>query len=332
MQCQKCGHPQADGNLECEKCGVIFAKLLNAGLPPGKTAAASDRYAPPDLFAAAEDKPPASLISLLAALLVIAGALWWLNFPSGRSASDATHVNKEKGFALRPPEKWLALTAGNYEDILKPYQDRFPAEWRKMIAQAKFEIAFVQIPEKEGQYSPSLNIIAMPLKGSLPPLTESEREVATKAISGELGKAISTYQLSGSRITEVDKIKSLEIVGTASMRFVLSPAVPIYSERGAFGFRQVIGQTEAVIHELELKSVQTFVPGRRFGYVVSCNFEQSDPGDAEATCRRTLDSFRVADRPSRFGNITMGALNGGLIAAGLYLLWMVIGRPGTRRD
>ena len=30
MKCPKCGHTQADGYEECAKCGVIFAKIVNA--------------------------------------------------------------------------------------------------------------------------------------------------------------------------------------------------------------------------------------------------------------------------------------------------------------
>jgi hypothetical protein len=39
-----------------------------------------------------------------------------------------------------------------------------------------------------------------------------------------------------------------------------------------------------------------------------------------------IETFRLLERPPRFGGIVMGALNGGLFGAGLYLGGLVIGR------
>lgn len=332
MQCPKCGHAQADGLTECQRCGVIFAKIPRtpaAGLGPARlhpTAADDDAPAIED---PATDRP-APLAAIAVALTVLVAALWWLNFPRGGSLGDAAQVDAEKGYAFRPPADWLVLTPSNYEQMLKPYQNRFPKELRRFIDKARFDISFWRMPEREGDFAPSINLIAMPLKGQLPPLNENEKDKAAEAISGQMSKLIDTYRLQNSRIVEVDGLKALQLSSTASLRVIVKPAEAIYSEPGAFGLRQAIGRTEEESRQFDMKSVQTFVPGKHFGYLLSCNFEAADPHDSEATCRRVVDSFRVTDRPPRFGRIAMGALNGGLIAAAGFLAWLLLRRLASR--
>jgi hypothetical protein len=334
MQCPKCRHEQEDGLAECQHCGVIFARIPAAAHPaePHPVPAKPEPDALPDPEPVREEKRPAPLAASVLAIALIAGVLWWLNFPSGLSRGQATHVNPDKGFALTPPADWLTLTASNYQDILKPYQDHFPKELRRVMAAANFEISFVKIPEKIGEFTPSLNVIAMPLKGSLPPLTESKKDKAVGVVSGEMSRLLDNYQLASSRITEIDKLKSLEINSTASVKVVFSPATPIYSEAGAFGFRHVTGHTPEVSRTFEFKTLQTMVPGRRWAYIISCSFEAADPQNAESTCKSVVNSFRVSDRPPRFGGVTTGALNGGLIAAGLYLLYILSRRLAQRGE
>lgn len=333
MLCPKCRHEQEDGLAECQHCGVIFARIPKPAQhsdTPGR-AAEPVHDALPDSEIDPEEKKPAPLAAIALAVALIAGALWWLNFPSGLPRNQATHVHQEKGFALTPPPDWLMLTASNYQDILKPYKDHFPKELRRFMAAANFEISFVKIPEKIGEFTPSLNVIAMPLKGPLPPLTEREKDKAVAVVSGEMSRLLDTYQLVSSRITEIDKLKSLEINSTASVKVVFSPASPIYSEPGAFGFRHVTGHTQEVSRTFEFKTLQTMVPGKRWAYIISCSFETADFSNAEAICKNVVSSFRVSERPPRFGSIAMGALNGGLIAAGLYLLY-ILSRRLTQRS
>lgn len=332
MQCPKCRHEQEDGLAECQHCGVIFARIPAPGPGPDMAghAAEPDDAAPPD--PGLGEKKPASLAAIGVALALIVGALWWLNFPSGLPRTKATHVNQEKGFALTPPADWLMLTASNYQDILKPYQDHFPKELRRFMSAANFEISFIRIPEKIGDFTPSLNVIAMPLKSALPPLTAGEKDKAVGVVSGEMSRLLDTYQLSSSRITEVDKLKSLEISSTASVKVIVTPSTPIYSESGAFGFRHVTGHTREVARTFEFRTLQTLVPGKRWAYIISCSFENADFQNTESICKAVVNSFRVKDRPPRFGSIAMGTLNGGLIGAGLYLLYILARRLGLRAE
>lgn len=329
MQCPKCGHAQADGLVECAHCGVIFAKIPAAPRVPPQHIEADAENRPEIDEAADQTSRPAPLAALVAALAIVGAALWWVNVPQGGSLAGATQVNTEKGYAFRPPADWLALTPANYEQILAPYQDRFPKELRRFIEKANFDISFWRIPEKEGEFAPSINLIAMPLKGQVPPLTESEKDRAADVISGQMAKLLDTYRLQNSRIVEVDGIRSLQLSSTASLRVVVRPAEAIYSEPGAFGMRQILGETPAESREFDMKSVQTFVPGKRFGYLMSCSFATSDPHDSETTCRQVIESFRVSDRPPRFGGVANGAINGGLIGAAAFLLWMILRRRAS---
>lgn len=325
MQCPKCGHPQADGRAECERCGVIFAKIPLAARP-----AAAENDTPAE---AADDAPaarPAPAAGMLVALAVCGAALWWLNFPRGGSTAGATQVNAEKGYAYAAPSGWLALTPQTYDELIKPYRDRFPAGLRQFIEKAKFDVGHLRVPENGSEFAPSINLIALPLPGRLPELTDAERQKATAAITAQMSAVLPSYTLQNSRVVEVDGLKSLQLSGMASLTVVDKPSEPIYGEAGAFGLRQVVGRSEAVTRDLELKALQTFVPGKRFGYLLTCNYLAADPHDSESTCRQVLGSFRVTDRPARFGGVAMGALNGGLLAAAGFLFFALLRRVGGR--
>lgn len=333
MKCPKCGHAQADGLPECTRCGVIFAKIPSRVTAPTNVIepASDGGEINADLTGIDTPKPAASIAMLSVFAVIVMSALYLVNRPTGGSAAGATQVNVEKGYAYTPPAEWLSLTPQNYEQLIQPFQDRFPADLRQFIVKARFDVSHIRIPDKEGDFAPSINLIAIDLKGQrVPELTESEKAKATEVISAQMKSILPTYRVQNSRVIEVDGIPALELSGTASLRLVERPSEAIYGEPGAFGTRAYLGRTEEVTREIELKSVQTFVPARRYGLLLTCNFLLADPQDTQSTCRQVVNSFRVTARPARFDTITLGAINGGLIGVLGFLLF-AIARRLTKR-
>jgi hypothetical protein len=327
MRCPKCGFELQDGAVECGKCGVIIAKAMRpsphrpaSAAPPAPLPSANE----PEATASAPGPATAALIGL--ALLALIGAAWWLNFPSASALPDGAYINQKHRFAFAPPAEWLQLTRENAKQVFEQHQDRFPPEIRSMVANPGFEVSYTRLAAEPSEFSPSLNVVVMELKEDLPPLTESDREKAARTIFGELARMLNTYQPGSSSLVDVDGIRSLQLTGTASLDVVLEPSQPIMSEKGAFGLSHVTGHTPEVRKTFELRSVQLFVPGKKRAYVISYTAEASAFGESAATFDLVTASFRVMDRPPRFGPVLRGALNGGLVGGGLYLFVQFIGK------
>jgi hypothetical protein len=269
---------------------------------------------------------PAPLIVIGLLLIIVAAAAWWLNSPSPTDLLPDAYVNIKHRFALAPPREWLQLTPENFKQIIEEYKDRFPKELQAMIAKPGFEVSFIRIPGTPDEFAPSFNVVVMPLKQNLPPLTGSEKDDAARTITTEFKKHIKDYTMESSSIVEVDGLASLQITGTAPLTVVLEPSKPVMSEKGAFGLQHVIGHTQEVSKTFLLKTHQVLVPGRKRAYVISFTAEEGGFAEVAPVFRSVTESFRVMERPPRFGPIIMGSLNGGLIGAGLYLFYVFIGR------
>lgn len=328
MECPKCKHVQADGLSECHYCGVIFSRIPSSGeVAPERLVRESTRAG----SAAVEDeKSPASFIAVAVFLLLLVGIGGWLNFPSSSKPQEASYIDKEKSFAFVAPGDWLMINPANFKAITNEYSGRFPRHLQQFLSAPGFAVGFFKIQDKEGQLPPSLNVIALSLKKPLPPLDESEKEEATRAITGEISRQIDSYKLLSSAIIKVDKQAALQLVSTASIRMILSPRAAIMSEPTSFNTRYVVGYTDEVAKDIEFKSIQTLFPGRDWAFILSCTYDIADSLSAEAICQTALESFRVGKRPPRFGSVVMGSLNGALIAACGYLLFILMGRAWRR--
>ncbi len=330
MQCPKCGYEQQDGFPECRNCGVIFAKLQKKDPPAAESRSVPESQKAPfseeSPIEVESEKAPASWWAIAALLLLIAGAFWWLHFPAGLPLPQNAYISDPKGFALSPPPDWILITPQNHEKIMEQYKEIVPKELRRFLSVSGLEVSFIKIPENEAEFTPSFNVVAQTLKHDLPPLTEQEKESAAKIISGEMEKHLDTYRLESSAIVKVDKLAALQLTATAALKLVLKPSSPIMSKPGAFGLRHVVGHSEEVAKEFRLKTIQTFVPGRGKGYILTCTHAESSFAEVEPIFNTIMDSFRVLDHPPRFGPVAMGAFNGGLIGAGAYLLWICLGR------
>lgn len=319
MKCPKCGHEQQGGLAECQACGVIFAKIGSV-LPARRQEREEEEPVEDESGEEAGGRRPATIVALLLAALLLGAALWWLNAPSGLPVPANAYVDKERGYAFSPPsEPWVQVNQQNVQDVLNRYRDRLPAKLQQLVRQIKFDVSFIRIPDEQ-EYSPSMNIGTQEVKGRLPELNEKEKNVATEQITAHMAKHLDKYRLVSSEIVVIDRIKSLYISSTSSFEIVVTPAQRVRNERGGFSM------TEAVRKEFEIKTVQAAIPSAKAVHVFSCSYEVSDKNYSERVCDDALRSFRVLNRPPRFGSITMGALNGGLASALGCVLIFLIGR------
>jgi hypothetical protein len=317
--CPKCGVRQPEG-ISCAACGIIYAKydparnsIPEASLPPPVKQAGTG---------------PVGLGIIVVLVVAIAATLWWLNFPQSGALPVGAIVNQKSHFAYTAPADWLTITPQNYDKVIAEFKGHFPADLRALISNRHpgFVASHLKNTEETDGFSPNFNIIVIDTKGkNFPALTESEKEKATKVISSELSRQLKGYKLLESRLVEVDNITSLQLVGQAELSLIVKPAQPIQSV-SRYGFKTFQGYTPEERKNFNLKVIQTMVPGKGRGYIISSTFDAADGSQGDELNRKVIDSFRVLERPPRFGPILMGALNGGLLAAGGYLLWFLFGR------
>lgn len=296
--------------------------------PPPRRPAPSRQPAVFPGEAAPATKPP-PLFSVILLLLAVVAAAWWLNNPAIASIPDGAHIDQKNGFAVKAPTDWFLITPENYHTIANQVGDKIPKELSRMIGKAApgFTVSFIKIPATDTDFSPNFNLAVIDTKGkNLPPLTEGEKKKATEAVSKEFSRMLPGYRMLESKIVEVDRVDSLQITGQAELTVVTKQSTPIYSEPGAFGYRRVTGHTEAEKQTYQVKTIQTVIPGKGRAYALSFMFDDLKTPEMAKLHSEVLNSFKLLERPPRFGALVMGALNGGLFGAGLYLLGLIIGR------
>jgi len=272
---------------------------------------------------------PAPLALVVLLFLAVVGAGWWLNCPSISAVPDGAHLDSKNCFAVKAPADWLLITPENYKTMVTQFADKIPTELSGMMGRGKpgFTVSFLKIPATETEFAPNFNLAVIDTKGkNLPALTESEKNKAVESITKEFSKGLPTYRLLESRIIQVDGVDSLQITGEAELTVVTKRAVPIYSEGGAFGLRRVTGHTEAESQTYRIRAIQTMIPGKKRAYALNFMFDDLKTPEMGTLHSEVLETFRLLERPPRFGGIVMGSLNGGIFGAGLYMFGLLIGR------
>ena len=169
-------------------------------------------------------------------------------------------------------------------------------------------VSFIRLSQT-GEFSPSMNVVIV--KKAPPPINEKSKQEAAKSIAGGFVRQFPDYQQESVKIIEVDSLRSLEIVSTASL--------PFQSSSGG-------GATT-----LALRSRQVLVPGKNRAYILTFTARKYGGEDAEAEFLGALDSFRVLKRPPRFSPVLNGAFIGGLLAAMFFLFQAMLFSLGGDR-
>jgi hypothetical protein len=347
MECPKCGNEQSDGWLSCQKCHIIFSRWKpdasaspcppavpprGDGVPQAPDAAARpatlfgdkppEPPRTPTLFGDKPAEPPRPLgpepapvaqerqagwPAFLALLLPLGLGLWWMLNPRGRAIEPGSFRDNDKQFAIRAPEGWVTLTRDNVQAIISQFGSQLPAQVSQAMASPGMAVSIVRLVQP-GEFAPSLNV--MVVKGVPPPINEKSKQEAAKAIADGFSALLSDYKQESVKIVTVDKIRSLEILSTAASPFRLA------------------GSEE--LSPPVLRYRQLLVPGKKRTFIVTCT-DGSDAGGSDAAFRRALDSFRVLQRPPRFGPILNGGIIGGLVGALFYALAGLLRALGSQR-
>jgi len=326
MKCPSCGNDQAEGWLSCQRCHIIFARWKPGSetVPDSKTATAEvpgptrqgSMFTGPvpkqTRFQEAAPAPTArrslSWVIYLVLMLPFALALYLLLNPKGRAVETGSYRDNLNSFAVRAPAGWLTLNRENYDVIMRQYGTQLPAKLAEAASSKNLAVSFVRLG-LSNEFSPSMNV--MIVTKAPPPINEKSKQEAAQAIAAGFAAQFVDYRQESVKIIDVDSIRSLEIISTATLPFRFSSA-------------------ENAVN-LRLRSRQVLVPGKGRAYILtfSSRTDAGDDGDAEFL--GALDSFRVLKRPPRFSPVLNGAFIGGLIAAMFFLFHaMILALGGDR--
>lgn len=308
MVCPKCGNEQPDVFSQCQKCRFIFPPSpANRPKRVTRTATGSASGA----FA----HPAVVILGAFSVSVLLVLALWWLNSPEGLPPVDGSYENSANRFSMLAPSGWTVLTSENYRELFDKLGDRFPKMLRESFAARTTEVGFMKILE-DADFSPSVNVVIM--KTEIPELDQEQLEEGAKMLSEGFRKMLDNYKMERSELVTVDELTSAQFTHRGSLKLRVENPSPAGTSRYSRGS----GSSEW--KSFDLQFVQTLIPGKGRGYIVTSSALVDQYPEYKRSFERILDSFRVLQRPSRFGGITMGALNGGLASALAYLLFSVL--------
>jgi hypothetical protein len=307
MVCPKCGHEQPDVFSQCQKCRFIFpAAPLNQSkrVLHATTGSASGAFTHPAVV----------MIGALTACVILGMALWWLNSTEGLPQLDGSYENSANRFAMLAPSDWTVLTSDNYQELFDKLGDRFPRMLREGLAARKTEVGFMKILEN-AEFSPSVNVVVM--KTEMPELDEEQLAEGAKVLSEGFRHVLDNYKMERSELITVDELTSAQFTSRGSLKLRVDVTAPAENDGFSVG-----GRSEW--KPFDLQFVQTLVPGKGRAYIITSSALVDQYPEYKKNFDGIVESFRVLQRPSRFGAIVMGALNGGLASALAYLLFTVL--------
>jgi hypothetical protein len=313
MICPLCGNEQPDAFSQCAKCSYIFpahaAKIVSKPI--------SD---PMSLLSAGPKPSVLSFLGAVVGLIAIVAAFWWLLSPEGLPVPEGAYVNEQHQFALSAPADWVTLTSDNYREALQKLGDRFPKNLQASLDQHRIEVGFLK-PLEAADFSPNINVVVM--QGDVPELDESQMEEGSKALEAVFSRLLDAYKLEKTEMMTVDELASLHFTSRAGLKLNVAQAQAGSGETPPEG-QPYASETPEQWKTFDLKMTQTLVPGKKRAYIITCTAEVSQFPQYQRIFESSIESFRVLQHPNRFGSIAMGALQGGLTAAILPLLFYII--------
>jgi len=255
------------------------------------------------------------ILGALTVSLLLGFALWWLNSPEGLPPSEGCYENAANRFAMLAPPDWTVLTSENYQEMFSKLGNRFPKVLRDGFSAQKTEVGFMKVLEN-ADFSPSVNVVVMSTE--IPDLNEEQLAEGAKVLSEGFRRMLDDYKMERSELITVDDLTSAQFTHRGSLRMRVERPGADATE----GYSAGSGSSEW--KSFELQFVQTLVPGKGRAYIITSSALVDQYPEYRKNFDGILDSFRVLQRPSRFGSITMGALNGGLASAMAYLLYTVL--------
>ena len=313
MKCPKCGNEQPDVFSQCQKCRHIFHVTERTAGP------ASNPLMSPLVPVMSGPSIPALIGATIGAIL-LAAALWWLWTPEGLPVPENSYVNEKHHFAIMPPAGWVALSPENYQEMLKQLGSRLPKSLQDGLSSRRIEVGFVKLLD-EPNFSPSINVVVM--QTEIPELDEKQLAEGAEVLTGEFRKVMDSYKLEKSELIIVDELTSAQFSSKGTLKLKVAEARGSIKE-SIPGWPTYTEESPAQWASFDLKISQTLVPGKKRGYIITCTSDTKTNQEYKRSFDDTIDSFRVLERPSRFGPILMGGIQGGLLASLVYLLYFVV--------
>src|SRR5262249_29971104 len=158
--------------------------------------------------------------------------------------------------------------------------------------------------------TPVVNVVAM--KGRPAPLDTRAVDEAAQTLHRRFRAILPDFNMKPPELTTVDGMKSARLEGAGTLRTKLSGAV-VRSATWDPSLRTYRHDVqEARFREDKIRFIQYLVPGGEHGYVVTFTLPgAAAEGEMDDEVKRILGTFRVLDRPPRFGYAVRGAAIGG---------------------
>jgi len=309
MKCPKCGHEQADVFSQCQQCRYIFIPADRSAKGEGTQISLAPSPAPrgPSITA---------LLGAIALAILLGTLLWWLWSPEGLPLPDNAYVNQKHHFAMASPPGWIALSQDNYHDMMQQLGNRLPKSLQDGLSSRRIEVGFIKILD-EPNFSPSVNVVVM--QTEMPELDEKALQEGSEALSEEYKKVLNSFKMESAELVTVDELTSARFNSRGELKLNVAPVAA--QEPGPATF---VDPSTAQWRTFDLRIIQTLVPGKRRAYIVTCTSEAQQSKEYKRAFDDVVDSFRVLERPSRFGPVVMGGIQGGLITALAYLLYFIV--------
>jgi hypothetical protein len=259
-------------------------------------------------------------VAALIGVLILGAFAKTIFFPRGYPVPEGAYKNEAHQFAISTPGDWILMTPENYKELYTRFGDRFPSNLKGAMDSSQLAVGFFRIEEGES-FAPSVNIV--PVKGQMPALKQKDVPEITSQIVTQLKTLFGDYTLQTSDIVKVDKLDSLRILGTATLKIrqeVAFEEPPTFSEDPEFRIpvpRKPRTQTSWTSYSLTC--LQYLIPGGKESFVLTCTSRTDDFDSLGPAFSGIVDSFRVLKRPTPYGPVWTGALKGGLLAAIGYL-------------
>ena len=320
MICPKCGWNQPEGEIECARCGVVFSRWSLRPAPEGQP----PRPRTPEAVSPPMEGPSAGSPLLLAAamlaLVILGGLARMVFFPKGYPVPPGAFVDQAHGFTLSVPAEWTGLTPQFYSESAAAIADRLPPELQGLISGQPPAAGFF-MPEDAGEIAPSVSVVFV--KGTPPRFVPKTVLATASGLAEKLKTLFPDYTPGTPVIVRLDKLDSLKLPGTATLkvkRREVVPEAPVFSENPEFVFPDLKApRMREVWTTVRLTVLHYWIPGGKGSYILACACPSRRFVSLEAAFEGMADSFRVLDRPGCCGPMLTPILKAAMILAIVYL-------------
>ena len=299
MTCPKCGHEQPDVFSQCQKCRYIF---------PGtqRNAAPINDATPSSLISISSGPSIPAFLGAIVGVMLLGAALWWLWTPDGLPLPENPYVNEKHHFAMAAPSGWVTLNPDNYQEMFEKLGNRLPKSLQDGLSNRRIEVGFVKLLE-ELNFSPNINVVVM--QTEVPELDEKQLGEGAQALTSEYKRVLDSYKLEKSELVTVDELTSAQFSSRGELKLKVAEAQKSVKQWPS-GWKTYKEEVPAQWRTFDMKISQTLVPGKKRAYIITCTAEARQHQEYKRAFGDIIDSFRVLERPARFGPIVMGGLQG----------------------